>query len=495
LSVQFAMPVREDRTVDFIDLGVLTEVVAPDLVEEVIEVAGCRERRRRLLPARSVIYVVLGLCLFSSADGFCPPGYRVVLRAMVTRWKPVFTGRVIASGSAVTRARQRLGAKPLAMLFERVRGPLSGEPAGWSHAFGLLLVAWDGTTVQVADSPANGEQFGYHGQRADRCAPGSLRGGAARGANPLVRVMTLVECGTHAIIDAVFDGAWRASEHVLARQLIAALRPGMLMIADANFAGYQLWGLTAASGAQLLWRVKKNVVFVPLRTLPDGSYLSLMPPPADNRRLGYLRSKGRPAIPDAGHPIRVVEYTVTINTPRGQRTEPFRLITTLLDHRRAPAADLAGIYHQRWQAETTYSNVKPRLIGRDTVLRSRTPDGVIQEIYAFLVIYQALCTLQHRAATTENIDPDRISFLVTIRTVRADLIQYVTPATTATQRQHEVITTILEDRLAQRRSRTSPRQRRPPANKYPSKRRDQPRPSTKATYNIHIDSQHQGQHA
>ena len=188
-------------------------------------------------------------------------------------------------------------------------------------------MAWDGTGLDAADTPANAEAFGV-----------------TQGGNPQLRLLALTECGTRALIDAVFDGVAKASEQALARRLLASLTPGMLLLADRNFPGYELWGLAAATGADLAWRIKKNLVFPPVKVLPDGSFHSVMRTPAENVR------HGRPAPPGGswpataeGHLVRIIEYTVTVeDSEGGTRTEPFRLVTTLLDHEQAPAAQVAA---------------------------------------------------------------------------------------------------------------------------------------------------------
>jgi hypothetical protein len=183
-------------------------------------------------------------------------------------------GAGLATSSALTRARQRLGARPLELLFGLRRGALAGGTPG-AFAFGLRLAAWDGTGIDAADTPANAVAFG-----------------GVQGGGPQLRLLALIECGTHALIGAVFDGVARASEQKLARRLPPALGPGMPLLADRNFPGWELWGLAAGTGADLAWRIKKNLVFTPLQVLPDGSFLSVMPTPAENVRLGQARAAG-----------------------------------------------------------------------------------------------------------------------------------------------------------------------------------------------------------
>jgi hypothetical protein len=483
---------------DHLDLGVLTCEIPPGLIDEVVDAADCRERRRRKLPARLAMYFVLACCLFCGAERAGPPGYRAVMTALLRRLRTLCRAQryTAATSSALTRARQRLGDKPFALLFDRLRGPLAAPDAGWARVGGLRLVAWDGTTLEVPDSPANAARFGYHGHRdagrGDAGGSGGGRRGAgsgvSRGASPLVRLMALIECGTHAVLDAEFDQV-AASEQALARRLLASLEPGMLLLADRNFCGHDLWGAAAATGAHLAWRASATSLFPAVQILPDGTYLSRIPTRAQSQRYAYARRRGRPLpVPTDGHLVRIITYTVTLATVHGHpRTEHFRLATTLLDPHTAPAAELAAAYAQRWEAETCYSELKTRLRGPDIVLRSKTPTGVHQEIYAFLVLYQALCKLRAAAATTGEIDPDRISFTVTLRAARAQLTDQTTHSPTARQQaRRDTIEELLTERLNPRRARHYPRQRRPPKNKYDTKRRDQPRPTGRTTYTITI---------
>src|SRR3954449_5605827 len=340
-------------------LGVLTAQVGPALVDEVVAAAGVAQRRVRLMPARAVVYFVLALCLFSGADAAAPPGYRSVARWLTSGLRQRPNALRVPSSPALSRARARLGAEPLRLLFERLRGSRATPATPGAFAFGRRLVAWDSTGIDAPDTPANAAEFG----RA---------GGAG---HPQLRLLTLLECGTHALLGAVFDGFDRASEHALARRMIDRLGPGMLLLADRNFPGHELWGLAAATGADLAWRLKRHQVFWPGEQLPDGSFLSVMATPAANVRYGQARSAGR-ALPEppAGHLVRIINYTVTVHAADGSsRTEPFRLVTTLLDHHTAPAGEVAALYQQRWENELAYNELKTRLRGPEVVLRSRSP--------------------------------------------------------------------------------------------------------------------------
>ena len=456
-----------------VGLGVLTGEISPGLVDEVIERAGCREKRRRLLPARTVMYFVLGLCLFSGADSMGPPGYRSVMRWLTNGLRHP-DGAGLPTSSALTRARQRLGARPLELLFGLRCGPLAAAGTPGAFAFGLRLAAWDGTGIDAADTPANTAAFG-----------------GVQGGGPQLRLLALIECGTHALIGAVFDGVTRASEQKLARRLLPALGPGMLLLADRNFPGWELWGLAAGTGADLAWRIKKNLVFTPLQVLPDGSFLSVMPTPAENNRLGQARAAGRtPPGPPEGHLVRIIEYTVTVRAAGGAtRIELFRLVTTLLDHQLAPAAELAALYHERRESENGYAELKTRLRGAAFILRSRSPELVCQEMFAFLTVYQALCALEAEAARQAGIDPDRISFTVTVRVARDHAASHITitPHSLDLARR-QAIGDLLSDLLPRRRDRQYERVRKQPKNNFPAMKRGQKRPPSQVTYKIKVTS-------
>ena len=251
------------------------------------------------------------------------------------------------------------------------------------------LVAVDGTTFDVPDSAANADYFGR---------PGSPRGAGA-GAFPQVRVAGLGECGTHAIFAAEM-GPLAVHETELARRLFGHLRAGMLLIADRGFAGCDLWRAAAATGADLLWRVKNSAVLPVVGQLADGSYLS---------QIYAARDKHRHADPIT---VRVVEYKLA-----GSATV-YRLLTTITDPAQAPALDLAALYAQRWEFEISLGELKTRQGAPRMVLRSQTPGGVEQEVYGFLLVHYAIRTLMHQAALDAGIDPDRVSFTRTLRLVR-----------------------------------------------------------------------------
>ncbi|MFI6449333.1 IS4 family transposase [Kitasatospora sp. NPDC050543] len=322
-----------------------------------------------------------------------------------------------------------------------------------------------------------------------RPAPQLARPSSHQSGNPQIRLMALTECGTHGLVDGTFDGVARASEHALARQLVASLQPDMLLLADRGFNGYELWGHARSTGAHLTWRIKGNQVFVPLRVLPDGSFISVMPTPKETVRHGQARAAGRTLaqLPE-GHTARIIQYTVTVHRTAGPpRRETFRLVTSLLDHTRAPARHLAAIYHQRWEIENGYAELKNRLRGAGFVLRSKSPELACQEVYALLTVYQALCVLELHAAQCGGIDPDRISFTVTVQLARLKVVgQAAADAITLMAARSEVVRELLDGLLPTRRNRQCERVKKPPKNTFETKKRDRPRAPGHVQYTLKV---------
>jgi hypothetical protein len=399
-------PPTDERLSDRIAIGVLTRAIPPELVDEVVAASDTGEVRKRLLPARVVVYFVLAMCLFSGQ------GYEEVARLLTQglAWARRWRGRwEVPSTAAISRARARLGAEPLRLLFERVCVPLATEATVGAFWRGWHLVAVDGTTLDVPDTPSNVEAFGR---------PGSSRG-EARSAFPQVRMAALAECGTHAVF-AAETGPLSTHETTLARRLFAHLHAGMLLIADRGFVGFDLWAEAGASGADLLWRVKTNMVLPVVELLPDGSYLSHIVAASDRKRTN-------PAT------VRVVEYTLDATDT------VYRLITTILDPEQAPATELAALYAQRWEFETALDEVKTHQRGPGLVLRSRHADGVLQEVYAFLLVHYAIRELMWQAARQAGEDPDRISFTRTLNVIRRQVTAQAafSPRTTGPRRRRQ----------------------------------------------------------
>src|SRR3954452_24103732 len=297
----------------------------------------------------------------------------------------------LASKSAITKARIRLGVAPLKELFERVARPLAepGLPGAWYR--GRRLVSLDGTTILVPDEPELEQRFGRQS---------SSRG---PGAFPQARLLALMESGTHAIFAAAI-GRYDTSEVALAPALLQRLRPGMLCLADRGFVGFELWQAARAPDADLLWRVRSNQKFPCHRRLPDGSSLSRLRPSSGPHR------RQRAVV------VRVIEYRLD-GVPDAEPL--YRLITSRLDPESAPAAELAALYHERWEEEGAFAELKVTLPGRQLMLRSRRADLAEQELYALLLVHLALRGLMVQASRQAGCDP--LSFIHAVRVVRRHL--------------------------------------------------------------------------
>jgi len=380
---------------EHVTLGVLARFVPADVVDAVLRDIGRPAWRARQLLPRVMVYYVMALTLYARAS------YDAVLRELVEglrwlRWDGAAPG--LACKSAITQARVRLGEAPLRELFRRLARPLAepGTPGAWYR--GRRLVSFDGTTLDVPDLPELERAFGR---------PGTSRGHSGF---PQLRLLALLETGTHAIFAAATAGC-ASGEVPLARAVLAHLGPGMLCLADRNFLGYALWRDAAATGADLLWRVRGGIVLPCLQRLDDGSYLSRLYPTSQHRR----RDRD-------GLVVRVVEYRLP-GVPGGDQV--YRLVTTLLDPAAAPARDLAALYHERWEDEAVLKEVKVTLPGGPLMLRSRRPDLVRQELYGLLLTHFAIRQLMYEASCRTPCDPDTLSFVHTVEIIRRSLPFYV----------------------------------------------------------------------
>jgi hypothetical protein len=335
-----------------------------------------------------MVYYVLALALYMEVS------YGEVLRCLLEglEWLGFSTRGLRQTGrSSISQARQRLGPEPLRRLYEDLADPIAEPETLGAWYRGLRLVSLDGSSLDVADTQANEAHFGR---------PASPRGGQS--GFPQMRFVALAETGTH-VLFAAQTGGYRTSEYELAKKVISRLKPGMLCLADRGFYGYELWEKATQTGADLLWRVQKTLRLPVLKVLPDGSHLSQI----------YASEKQRRR--NQGLWVRVIEYKVE------GVDEIYRLITTLLDYEAAPAEELAKLYHERWEIETAFDELKTHLRGRQVVLRSKTPSLVEQEFYGLLLTHYALRRVMHEAALKGKRDPDEVSFVHTIRVIRRKL--------------------------------------------------------------------------
>jgi len=389
-------PETDRRLSDLVSVGVLTRVFPPDVVDEVIASAGRTERRHRSLPARVMAYFSIGMALYSEGS------YEDVLAQLTdglswaSGWQESYSP---PSKSAIFQARARLGAEPVAALFARVAKPIGTEETPGVWLAGRRLVAVDGTCLDVADTVENAEHFGR---------PGVNKG--ERAAFPQARVVALAECGTHAIF-AANVGTYAQSEPTLTEPLLAAhLAPGMLLTADRGFFSYALWRKAIGTGADLLWRVRTDVSGpkpTHVEDLPDGSWLA---------HLGQTHSAA--ARREEPMLVRVVDYAIEDGR---ENPTTYRLFTTLLDPDEVAATDLAAAYVQRWEIEIAFDELKTHQRGPRTVLRSKSPELVRQEIWGHLCCHYAIRSLMTQAALHAGHDPDRISFVAALRIVRQSI--------------------------------------------------------------------------
>jgi hypothetical protein len=370
---------------------VITKTFPLTKVKAVVAAAGKTSQRQRDLPAHVVVYYVIALALYMQAS------YREVLRCLLEGIQWLLgpgAGVKIAGKSGISQARSRLGWEALQQLHDEVVRPIAVAATRGAWYRGWRLVSLDGSTLDVADESDNEKAFGR---------PGASRGASAY---PQIRFVSLVENGTHVLFGSAM-GDYRTGEITLAHKVLPSLRQGMLCLADRNFFGFSLWNEARRTGADLLWRVKKNLRLRCEKQLADGSYLSRIY--ASERDWRHQAQGVR---------VRVIDYR--LEGVAG--AEPiYRLVTTLLDPSQAPAQQLATLYHERWEIETALDQLKTHLRGSQIVLRSKTPSLVRQEFYGLMMAHFAIRGLMHEAALQADIDPDRLSFLHAVRVVRRKL--------------------------------------------------------------------------
>ena len=376
-----------------ISTGVLASVCPRSLIDEVLADTGKASQRERLLPAPAVVYYVMALALWREAP------LEEVLRVVCQGLAWLGGGKadaVRASKSAISQARTRLGPEVMKQLAQRVLQPVARPQAPGAWFRGLRLMAVDGSCMDVADESGNAAYFGY---------PASSRGDSAF---PQARVLCLVECGTH-IVTAASIAPYETSEQAMAADLLPAkLAADMLVMADRNFYGFKLWEQACASGAKLLWRVKSNLILEVEKALPDGSYLSTVYDSKDRQR-------------KLGVKVRVIDYTLVDSATPVQ--DSYRLVTNILDAQAAPALELAAVYHERWEIESTFDEIKTHMRSNSTVLRSKTPELVEQELWGLLLAHFAIRQLMAQAAWNRELDPDVLSFAHALRVVKRKMPQ------------------------------------------------------------------------
>jgi hypothetical protein len=376
------------RITDYVSLGVVAKFFPRAKVDAVLKQTERTSVRERDLPAHVVVYYVIALALYMRSS------YREVLRCLLEGVQWLLDPSVsikVAGKSGISQARSRLGFEPVKSLYEAVVAPIAQRQTKGAWFRQWRLMSLDGSTLDVADTVENDSAFGR---------PGVSRGNSAY---PKLRFVALLENGTHVLSAAQMD-KYSTDELTLAEKVVPALRKGMLCLADRFFPSYKLWQKAANTGADLLWRVRKNARLDVEERLPDGSYLSRIYPTTSDRNNARK-----------GIVVRAIDYYLE----QIPGAEPiYRLITTILDHTLAPASEMAAIYHERWEIETSLDELKTHLRGAQIVLRSKTPELVQQEFYGLLMAHFAVRALMHEAALRTDEDPDRLSFLHAVRVVQ-----------------------------------------------------------------------------
>ena len=383
------------RITDYISLGVISKTFPMSTIQTILDQTGKASQRQRELPAHVVIYYVIALALYMQVS--C----REVLRCLIEglQWLKGPGDRIHVTGkSGISQARSRLGWEPIEALYDEIVKPMSTKETRGAWYRTWRVVSLDGSTMDIADTRENEGAYGR---------PGASRG---KSAYPQVRFVSLVENGTHCLFGSRM-GPYSMGEITLSKDVLPNLGPGMLCLADRHFLGFDLWEQASETGADLLWRGKKNLRLPCLKRFPDGSYLSVMYPSLRDRRKQTN-----------GVEVRVVEYVLE-GVPD---VEPFyRLLTTITDYEKAPAHELAALYSERWEIETALDELKTHLRGSRIVLRSKTPALVKQEFYGFLLAHYAIRGLMHEAALKGDTDPDTLSFTHTVRVIRRKLPHFV----------------------------------------------------------------------
>lgn len=382
------------RITDYISLGVVAKTFPRAAVADVLRRTGKMSARQRDLPAHVVVYYTIALALYMHAS------YREVLRCLLEGVQWLSDKEIepkVAVRSSISQARIRLGWEPVRLLHDEVVQPIATKdtPGAWFHEWRVVSI--DGSTLDVPDEAENRAAFGKQGTARGECA------------FPKIRFVSLCEIGTHVLFGSKMD-SYEVGEVTLAEEVLPLLKPGMLCLADRGFNCFRLWKLAQGTGAELVWRLRKDMLFPRERNLPDGSFLSSFYESPEDRR------KTRNGIP-----VRIVEYTLT----GLQDAEPlYRLATTMLEPEQAQAKELAALYHERWEIESAFDELKTHLRGRQITLRSKTPDLARQEFYGLMMAHFSIRGLMHEAALKEGVDPDHLSFLHAVRVIRRKMARF-----------------------------------------------------------------------
>ena len=409
-------------------LAGLEQVIRPEDVQQALEATGRVNSRRCRLTHEVMLWVVLAMGLFTD----------VPIRQVFKLARRLRVGEKSPHRSSLSLARQRLGVEPVRHLFDQVVRPLARPETPGAFYRGLRLMGLDGTVLDVPDSEANAAAFARPsaGHRGD-------------GAFPQIRKLSLVELGTHVEVALTVESS-SCGEQTMVKSLLHHLTPDMLLLVDRGFFSYGQWQELSARDVKVLARVSSRLILRPIRNLSDGSYITKI------YKCDYDRQKDRNGIE-----VRVIRYT--LNDPqRVGHGEEHVLITNLLDHELYPAMELIVLYHERWEEELVFDEQKthqdPRRATKPAQLRSETPEGVIQEVYALSLGHFVIRSLMVEAAATVNLDPDRLSFTGCFQILKCRLPECQGKTQTELEAWYKrLLWEMQEERTDPRRNRINPR--------------------------------------
>jgi hypothetical protein len=426
----------------------LSQAIPAEAITRVLQQEARQEERERKLTMAVVVWLVIALHLYTTLS------IGAVLRKLARGLRFIWPDPTIElpKDSAIAYRRSQLGARPMVALFQHLCQPLATPLTHGAWLFGLRLMAIDGVIEDVPDTAANAAYFGRHT---------SARGPSAF---PQVQGVVLAECGTHAVVDAGF-WPYHISERVGGLRMLRSVCRGMLVMWDRGFHAFDMIVGARRRGAHVLGRLPSSVKPQKVRTLADGSYLAYLYPSEYGRR-----KRGERVL------VRIITYTISDPALPGYG-QTYRLVTTLLNPRHAPAHDLACAYHERWEIEIVIDEIDTHQRLAASTLRSRTPVGVIQELYGLLLAHYAVHMLMHEAALAADIDPDRLSFVHALEVVREAVTEF---QIVATEQMEALYKRLLKDiaavRLPERRVRINPRVVRQKMSKFKLKRAEHYRP-------------------
>ena len=432
---------RPDESGRLLDrLAGLENVIPPEMIRQALDATGRINTRACQLTHEIMMWVVLTMGLLT----------HLPIRQVFKQCRRSRVGEKTPCRSGLCAARQRLGVEPVKFLHEQLVRPLATPDTLGAFYHGLRRMAIDSTVLDAPDSEANTLAF----KRSS--------GSRGEGAFPQVRKASLVELGTHVEV-AMAIGGWQDDERKLARQLFHLIPPDALLMEDRGFFCFEDWKELDSREIKLFVRVKSQIVLKPIQRLSDGSYLAKI------YKSSYHRDKDR-----GGIVVRVIVYKLD-DPQRVGHEEVHRFITNLLDEKEYPALEMICEYHQRWEEELTFDEQKthqdPRRAEKPANLRSETPDGVRQELYALSLGHFIVRSLMLEAAQPLKLDVDRLSFKGAFQILQCRLPECDsrTPQS-LTEWKKNLLWEIGIEKIEARRNRINPRVIKRKMSKWPKKR-------------------------